>query len=215
MPRTARPTRIESGWRIRWLDHAGKRQSAVFESYREADHELRRRQGEVEDVKRGLRAPPAPEKKTVGDALDYWIENRAPQKRSGSDDESIIRRHLRPAFGRLLLRELSVQHTDAYLAQHAALNPKTVSNHLTLFISVLNAAVDLGWLAKVPRIKKPKVRLFSADYRYLRTLEEREAFLRAAHDEGENVFALYATAVFTGILGLPRESAPQACHLQM
>jgi hypothetical protein len=62
-------------------------------------------------------------------------------------------------------------------------NPKTVNNHLTLFISVLNAAVDLGWLAKVPRIKKPKVRLISADYRYLRTTEERDAFLRAAQAE--------------------------------
>jgi hypothetical protein len=34
----------------------------------------------------------------------------------------------------------------------------------------LNAAVDLGWLLKVPRIRKPSVRAFSADYRYLRTI---------------------------------------------
>jgi hypothetical protein len=122
--------------------------------YKHANQELRRHQSEVEEVKRGLRAPPVPEKKTVGDALDYWRENRAPQKRSRGDDESILRRHLRPVFGHLLLRELGVQHTDTYLAQRAAVNPKTVNNHLTLFISVLNAAVDLGWLAKVPRIKK-------------------------------------------------------------
>jgi integrase len=154
---------------------------------------------EVEEVKRGLRTPPSPEKKSIGDALDYWIENRAPQKRSSEDDASIIKCHLRPAFGHLLLRELGVQHTDAYVAQRAKLSPKTVHNQLTLFISILNAAVDLGWLAKVPRIKKPKVRIFSADYRYLRTIAERDAFLRAAHDEGENVYALYATAVFTGM----------------
>lgn len=126
MPRTARPTRIESGWRIRWLDHLGKRQSTVLESYRDADQELRRRQAEVDDVKRGLRAPPAPEKKTVGDALDYWLTNRAPQKRSGGDDESIIRRHLRPTFGHLRLRELGVQHVDAFVATRAKLDPKTV-----------------------------------------------------------------------------------------
>jgi hypothetical protein len=112
MPRTARPVRLNDHWRIRWLDHVGKRQSAVFESYREADNELRRRQGEVEEVKRGLRAPPAREKKTVGDALDYWITNRAPQNRSGGDDESIIRCHLRPTFGHLRLRELGVQHVE-------------------------------------------------------------------------------------------------------
>lgn len=199
MPRTARPVRLKDHWRIRWLDHAGKRQSAVFDSYREADHELRRRQAEVEDIKRGLRAAPPPEKKTVGEALDYWLENRAPQKRSGDHDESIIRSHLRPAFGRLLLRELGVQHVDLFVAQRAKLDPKTVHNHLTLLISVLNAALDLGWLVKLPRIKKPKVRTFSTDYRYLRTEAERDMFLRAAHAEGEFVFALYATAVFTGM----------------
>ena len=123
MPRTARPTRIESGWRIRWLDHLGKRQSTVLESYRDADQELRRRQAEADDVKRGLRAPPAPEKKTVGDALDYWLTNRAPQKRSGGDDESIIRRHLRPTFGHLRLRDLGVQHVDAFVATRAKLEP--------------------------------------------------------------------------------------------
>src|SRR5262249_28384312 len=130
---------------------------------------------------------------------DYWIENRAPQKRSGGDDKSIIERHLRPTFGRILLRELGVQHADAYVAQRAKLNPKTVHNHLTLFISVLNAAVDLGWLAKVPRIKKPPGRIFNAGYRYPRTLEERDKFLRAAHEDGEHVYALYTTAVFTGM----------------
>ncbi len=150
-------------------------------------------------MKRGLRAPPAPEKKTVGDALDYWVTNRAPQKRSGGDDESIIRCHLRPTFGHLRLRELGVQHVDAFVATRAKLDPKTVHNLLTLLISVLNAAVDLGWLAKVPRIKKPKVRMFSADYRYLRTDQERDTFLRAARDEGEDVVTLYATAVFTGM----------------
>jgi DNA invertase Pin-like site-specific DNA recombinase len=97
------------------------------------------------------------------------------------------------------LRELGVQHVDAFVATRSKLDPKTVHNLLTLLISVLNAAVDLGWLAKVPRIKKPKVRMFSADYRYLRTDPERDAFLRAAREEGEDVFALYATAVFTGM----------------
>ena len=92
-----------------------------------------------------------------------------------------------------------MQHVDAFVATRAKLDPKTVHNLLTLLISVLNAAVDLGWLAKVPRIKKPKIRMFSADYRYLRTDEERDAFLRAAREEGEDVLTLYTTAVFTGM----------------
>jgi integrase len=51
----------------------------------------------------------------------------------------------------------------------------------------------------LPRIKKPSVRMFSTDYRYLRTDAERDMFLRAARDEGGLVFTLYATAVFTGM----------------
>jgi hypothetical protein len=35
-------------------------------------------------------------------------------------------------------------------------------------------------------------------YRYLRTVEERDAFLRAAHREDEAVLALYSAAVFMG-----------------
>jgi hypothetical protein len=35
--------------------------------------------------------------KTVNDICDYWIEKRAPRKRSKKDDVSIIRKHLRPS----------------------------------------------------------------------------------------------------------------------
>jgi hypothetical protein len=72
-PFDSRTSGASDGWTA---DHLAVRQSAVFDTSR-ADHDLRRRQAELEDVKRGLRVPPAPEKKTFGDALEYWIENRA------------------------------------------------------------------------------------------------------------------------------------------
>ena len=122
-----------------------------------------------------------------------------PAKRSGDHDKSIIKRHLRPAFGELRRRDLSVKHVDAYVVEREHLNIKTIANHLTTFIAMLNVAVDLGWLLKVPRIRKPKVRIFDADYSYLRTDDEIRRFLVAAHREGSMVFALYATAVFTGM----------------
>lgn len=52
---------------------------------------------------------------------------------------------------------------------------------------------------KAPKISKPTIPLITKDYRYLRTVEEVERFLRAARDEGEIVFVLYATAVYTGM----------------
>jgi integrase len=194
----ARPVKFRGKWRIRWIDEFGKRQSDVFDDHKHAAAELRRHQHEVEEVRRGLRSPTPPDK-TFGDLCDYWLENRAPQKRSQHHDVSIIRAHLRPAFGVLRLLDLGIQHADRFMVERKHLNSKTVANIVTLLITMLNAAVDLGWLHKVPRIRKPKVRTFDKDFSYLRTDEEIARFLRAARDEGDGVDMLYATAVFTGM----------------
>lgn len=59
---------------------------------------------------------------------------------------------------------------------------------------------NLGWMTKVPRIRKPRVRLISQDYSYLRTDDEIARFLRSAkEEENELVFVLYAMAVYTGM----------------
>lgn len=194
----AKPVRFRGKWRIRPMGENGERESYVFDDYRDAVRKLKEREHEVEEVRRGARsATPAP--RTFSELCDYWIEQRVPTKRSGDHDKSIIRKHLRPAFGALLLRDLSVKHVDAYVVEREHLNRKTIANHLTTFIAMLNVAVDLGWLLKVPRIRKPKVRVFDADYSYLRTDEEIRRFLRGAHQEGPMVFSLYATAVYTGM----------------
>jgi hypothetical protein len=110
----AKPTKHGDKWRIRWLDEHGKRRRAVFDDYKRAQTELSRRQVEVEEIRRGVRNPTPPEK-TFGDLCDYWIENRAPRKRSQKDDESIIRRHLRPAFGTMRVRDVGVEDVDGYV----------------------------------------------------------------------------------------------------
>ena len=91
----AKPTKHGDKRRIRWLDERGERQSAVHDDYKVAQTKQRRHQLEVDENKRGVRNAPPP-KKTCGDLFDYWIERRAPRKRSQKDDESIIRKHLRP-----------------------------------------------------------------------------------------------------------------------
>ena len=114
MAKSARPVSFRGKWRIRWFDHEGKRQSAALESYAEAETELRRRQLEATDVRAGLRRRPSPTDHSFGELADYWEAHRAPLKRSQKDDESIIRAHLRPAFGNLRLRDISVQSIDAF-----------------------------------------------------------------------------------------------------
>jgi hypothetical protein len=85
------------------VDEYGVRRSTVFPTYREAEYELRRRQVDVEEIRRGLRSARPPDR-TFDKLRDYWIKNRVPRKRSGKDNESTIRLHLRPAFGHLPLR---------------------------------------------------------------------------------------------------------------
>jgi integrase len=192
------PVRHRGKWRIRWFDELGRRQSEVHDDHRDAVRALRAHEVRVDEIKRGVRRPEILDK-TFDELADYWIANRVPQKRSGNHDESIIRCHLRPAFGPRKVRAITVEHLDAFAVERQSLDPKTLANHLTLLGSMLRVAVDLDWLDRVPRIRKPRVRLFSADYAYLRTDDEIRRLLAAARAEGDDVFVLYATAIYTGM----------------
>lgn len=194
----ASPVKCGDKWRIRWKNSGGVRCSAVYEKRREAVHALRKRQAEAEEERRGERDPAA-KSRTMHELFEYWLTHRASQKRSGKHDESIIRHHLRPAFGALLVSQVTIAHVDSFRLERASLSPKTLANLLTLLISTLRLAVDLGWLRALPKIRKPKFDVASQDYRYLETRADIERLLRAARSEGEDVFALYATAVFTGM----------------
>jgi integrase len=209
----AKPIRHRGKWRIRWFDERGGRRSEVFDDYRIALTKLREHEVATEQVKRGLRSP-EPIDKTFNDLADYWIEKRAPLKRSGEDDVSIIRKHLRPYFGKRKLRDIGTEDGDSYVLDKMHLDDrkdypdddrpigdKTVSNHLTLLATMLRAATcfKVPWLLRVPKFNKPRVALFGQDYRYLRSDEEIRRFLLAARAEGEQTFALYATALYSGL----------------
>jgi integrase len=196
----AHPVQHYGRWRIRWLDEHGKRRSETFDDRKEAAFALRKREHEAEETRRGLRVA-TPADKTFNDLCDYWIEKRVPRKRSGKDDESIIKKHLRPSFGKMRLCDIGVEEADDFIADREALAEKTLSNHITLLISMLRLATSfkVPWLLTVPKFHKPKVTLFSRDYQWLRSEEEIKRFLVAARDEGEHVFVLYAMAIYTGM----------------
>ncbi|MDP2342262.1 MAG: site-specific integrase [Deltaproteobacteria bacterium] len=194
----ARPIKQRNKWRIRWIDHKGERQSEVFDKLRDAERELRRNEQEAEEIRLRLRQPIILDK-TFNDLADYWLSTRALAKRSRKDDESIIRAHLRPAFGPMRLVDIDVAPIDLFSASKGHLSDKTLANHLTLLGTMLGVAVDLRWLSRMPKITKPKVPLFSSDYRYLRNEEEIARFLNAAATEGVLVFTLYAVAIYAGL----------------
>jgi len=190
----AKPTKHYGGWRIRYVDECGARKSETYDDYKEAVFELKQRELETEERRRGLR-PAAVAPKTFLDIATYHERNRAPQKRSFKDDLSMLKQ-LRAGFGGLSLAEASawVPAVDRYQAIKSHLSQKTVANHLTLLGSLLRLAVDLEWMPRAPRIRKPKIRLINQDYSYLRADEEIGRFLRCAQQEGTLVHALYAFA---------------------
>ncbi len=193
-----KPVKRGSKWRIRWFDENGVRQSAMFTRWKDAADALQMRQVEAQQIMAGIRKHELP-KKTFNQLADYWLEHRASQKRSFKDDQSVIRVHLRPAFGKLRLTEITVEKVDRFVAQKDGLSKKTVHNFLTMLISMLNLAVELGWLEKAPRIKKPRIHLFSEEFHYLQSEEEVRRLLAAAKEQSEDIFILYATAIYTGM----------------
>ena len=90
-------------------------------------------------VKDGLRDP-APADRTLDQLADYWVKHRVPLKRSGQDDISILNRHLRPAFGPLKLKDIGRAEGDRSQLERMNLDPKTVANHLTLLIAMMDFA---------------------------------------------------------------------------
>ncbi len=196
MAKIGKPFKHGNRWKFSYMDADGKRQWGSEIEQKDAKASLHRLQAEAEAVRTGL-TPRPPQPHTFGELADYWLKHRTPEKRSQKDDRSIIDGHLRPHFGALMVTEVAVTHVDRYRRLHSKLAPKTIHNHLTMLISMLNLAVDLGWLVTPPRIKKPK--LLEQEYGWLRTLDEQRALLGAASVEVPGVMELYATALYTGM----------------
>ncbi len=194
----AKPIAHYEKWRIRWLDAQGKRRSEVYDRYRDAEKALDARRASSEASRRSGDVTP-PISKTFNQLFDYYLANITVEKRRQRDDQGIVRNHLRPAFGHIRLTDFNTEHLDVFKASRRHLHKKTMHHILTLLISTLRAANDRGWIGAFPKVKKPKLSMNDKDFHFLRTDEEIRRFLDSAQDEGTNVHALFACAVFTGM----------------
>jgi len=195
----SKPVKHRGKWRIRWVDENGSRQSEVYDSYRDAKIMLEQHKAEVTQIKEGIKIGYL-RGKTFNDLADWWIKFYAPNKRSFKDDESIIKCHFRPAFGRLKLAQIGTHHIERFRMERKHLAIKTVSNILSLLKTMLNRAVDLGWLVMVPKFKVPRVPIHNLDFSYLKTDEEIKNFLSSAkQEEDAMVEVVYRTAIYTGL----------------
>lgn len=206
MPRTAKPENLgPNRWRIRWHDHTGKRRSKLYTSFDAAQRALRARQATADEIRLGLRPKP-PEEHTFADLATYWETHVLPSKRSRKDDMSILQAHLQPAFGPLLLRQITTERLDAFVSARAHLAPFTVRNHRALLLSMLRKAVSLGWLGRIPDVRVPRVdpdddydppRLTQGEAG--RLLDAARRFIRVEDAYSQIPYVLYATAVFSGL----------------
>lgn len=193
------PSKHGKGWRARWVDADGRRQSECFVSYKDAQACERQKKIEAQRIRHGLATAPKPDH-SFDELCDAWLRDRASVKRSGKHDESIIRCHLRGAF-RGRIRDVTTERAAAFRRGLHHLGEKTRENILTLLVAMLNYAHEgLDWIDDVPKIEKPNTRLYSQDFAYLRSDDEIRKFLLAAKEEEDpTVFALYATAIYTGL----------------
>lgn len=195
----SRPVKNGNGWRIRWTNEYGERKSSNYPTFKEASEALILRKHEAQLIKSG-RMEKFFEEKKFEDLCDYFIRYVAPTKRSQKDFVSIILSQLKPFFGKLYLKDITQEQVQHYTIQKAKADrsQKTIANHLTLLVSMLNYAHDMNWLRVVPKIRKPKIPKTKIFF-YLKTDDEIVRFLSAAKKFGEINYYLYAMAIFTGM----------------
>jgi integrase len=196
----SRPHKHGKKWQVRWFDEHGKRLSAVFDSFKDAEFALKRLHAEVEDIRRGFAVrPPTPH--AFPELAERWMTLRGNLKRRPKDDRAILTTHLLPAFGQLTLQRITSERIAELSAELGAKRaPQTVRNVLGLLGTMLRMAIEWGWLDSLPKIRKPKIRLFNADYRWLRSNDEISRFLESAKaEELHTVYPMYSTAIYAGM----------------
>ncbi len=190
------PKKHGNKWRVRWKDETGRRKSAVYNSFSEAEKNLILKKADV--LKYSNEIPIfRTENKKCKELFQYYLCTYSVQKRNPQDDASIIRAHLAPFFNEIYLKDIHLC-IEKFKISKNYLKPKTVCNILTLLTTMLNVAYEIQWIERVSKIRKPKVGFREKDFRYLRSGDEIRNFLTAASQVDETAYYLYAFACYTG-----------------
>lgn len=146
-----------------------------------------------------------PTKITLGEWLEKWIndyiKNSSKKKlRTQETYESVVRQHLIPKLGKILLQKLKPSDIQAYYNK-SKLSGKTLEQHHAILHQALQVAFINEQILKnnpaelVP--EKPKGR--NGTEMKVWTEEEVKKFLTAAKEEGIRCEAFYSTAIETGM----------------
>lgn len=88
--------------------------------------------------------------------VKYVAAHNKPSEQSTK--QRIIRQHLAPGLGRILLDQIGQRDISGYIAakKKTKLSPKTINNHLMVLGRMLRVAAEWGIITDVPAIKKLK-----------------------------------------------------------
>jgi integrase len=142
-----------------------------------------------------------PSKTTLAEFLERWLQdyawpNLSPKTAEGY--EHIMRRHLIPMLGNMVLTQLKPEHVQRYYSRKltGGLSAQTVRHHHTALHKALQTGVEWGLLGRnaadavsPPRVQRPDMQTWGED--------DIARFLEAAKDSP--YFALFYSALFTGM----------------
>ena len=136
----------------------------------------------------------------LGDYLDRWLNDSVRdtvRETTFERYEQIVRMHIKPALGRVELKNLTPTHVRGlYKEKLQSRSPRTVQYiHVTLH-KALKQAVGDGLISRNPTeaVKPPQVR---REEIHPLTPEQVNAFIEAA--QGDRLEALYILAIHTGL----------------
>jgi integrase len=124
-----------------WRERRQKRERRKFERERDASDALGK---VVSEIKEGAHSDVR--KLTVGQYVNEWlVNNRKIRRTTRKTYEAIVRRHIEPTIGRILLTDLRANHIDSMLtrirSREPAISATTAKRVFALLRAALNAAV--------------------------------------------------------------------------
>ncbi len=203
---------IERNSNLRLKVSLGKNpQTGKYESYYETFHgnrtEAQKRLRQLlSELDKGIFVNPG--KTTVADHLKQWLKDYAYPNLSPNTTlgyESIIKSHLIPAFGNILLTQLRPEMVQRYITDklshgkangQGGLSSRTVRHHIVCLHTALQNAVKIGLLIRNPvdAITIPRPHRHE-----MRTMDEVDIHIFLEMARNTQYYALFYTLLFTGM----------------
>jgi integrase len=194
---TKRHTPAGVRYQMAIYDADGKRHFRYFKTEREANAARR-----VALKERDEGRPVKPERHTLGELFDAWLDSLKAQVDRGERSlatwrqyESHVRMHLKPALGAIECRTLSVKQVEDYL-NRLTLSPKTRTSHRIALRRALNVAKRWGWVQSNVVAQTDPISLPRREVPAL-SLADAQQLMERLHDDP--LWSVYATALHTGL----------------